>query len=149
MGYFPLGHQTGALPTVEKPPCSCETKREKNDELVAKLTEHYSPTPSEVMQRFCFNSRLRKAGESVSTYVVKLRRLAQHFNYGDALDKMLRDRIAWGINDEATQKKLLQVKDLTYTKTVSVVQGFKIADKNLKEMHVPNTEPTSNSSVGV
>ena len=34
--------------------------------LVAKLTEHYSPTPSEVMQRFCFNSRSRKAVESVA-----------------------------------------------------------------------------------
>ena len=33
-------------------------------ELVAVLTEHYSPQPSEVMQRFHFNSRLRKEGES-------------------------------------------------------------------------------------
>lgn len=32
------------------------------DELVQKLTEHYSPTPSEVMQRFRFNSRSRKEG---------------------------------------------------------------------------------------
>ena len=28
-GYFPLGHRTSALQTVEKPPYSCETKREK------------------------------------------------------------------------------------------------------------------------
>ena len=63
------------------------------------------------MQRFRFNSRSRKAGESVAAYVAELRRLAQYCNYGDTLDKMLRDRIVYGMNDEATQKKLLQVTD--------------------------------------
>ena len=62
---------------------------------------------------------------------------------------MLRDRIVWGINDEATQKKLLQVKDLTYAKAVSIAHGFETADKNLKEMHAPNAELTSSSSAGV
>ena len=123
-------------------------KEKEYDELVVTLTEHYSPTPSEVMQRFRFNSRSRKAGESVSAYVAELRRLAQYCNYGDTLDKMLRDRIVWGINDEATQKKLLQVKDLTYAKAVSVAQGFETADKNLKEMYAPNAELTSSSSAG-
>ena len=114
------------------------------------VVEHYSPTPSEVMQHFRFNSRSRKAGESVSVYVAELRRLAQYCNYGDTLEKMLKDRIVWGINDEATQKKLLQVKDLTlYAKAVSVAQGFETADKNLKEMYAPNVELTSSSSAGV
>ena len=68
-------------------------KEKKYNEVVTKLTEHYSPTPSEVMQRFCFNSRSRKGAESVATYVAELRRLVtQHYNYGDTLDKMLRDR---------------------------------------------------------
>ena len=47
------------------------------EELVAVLTEHYSPQPSEVMQRFRFNSRSRKEGESVAAYVAELRRLAE------------------------------------------------------------------------
>ena len=43
-------------------------------ELVKKLTEHYSPTPSEVMQRFRFNSRSRRTEESVAAYMADLRR---------------------------------------------------------------------------
>lgn len=63
---------------------------------------------------------------------------------------MLRDRIVWGINDDATQRKLLQVKDLTYEKAVRVAQGFETADKDLKEMHhAPSAEPTSSSSAGI
>ena len=75
------------------------------DELVKKLTEHYSPTLSEVMQHFRFNSRSRKTGESVAGYLAALRRLAEHCNYGDTLERMLWDRLAWGINDAGLQRK--------------------------------------------
>ena len=36
------------------------------------LKKHYSPTPSEVMQRFRFNTRSRKAGETVADYIADL-----------------------------------------------------------------------------
>ena len=82
------------------------------EEIVAVLTKHYSPTPSEVIQRFRFNSRSRKAGESVATFVAALRNLAEHCNFDDTLEKMIRDRLVCGVNDEGTQRKLLA--DLTY-----------------------------------
>ena len=80
------------------------------EELVAILTEHYSPQPSEVMQPFRFNSRSRKEGESVAAYVAELRRLAEFCNFGTTLVKMLRDRLVWGITEDSIQKKLLQDK---------------------------------------
>ena len=40
------------------------------DKLAAVL--NYNPRPSEVMQRFCFNSRSRKPGESVASFVADL-----------------------------------------------------------------------------
>ena len=46
------------------------------DELVSVLKEHYNLTPSETVQRSRFNSRFRKLGESVSTFVAELRSLA-------------------------------------------------------------------------
>ena len=60
-------------------------------ELVAVLTEHYSPQLSEVMQRFLFNSRSRKEEESMAAYVAELRCLVEFCNFGTTLDKMLRD----------------------------------------------------------
>ena len=113
-------------------------------ELVKKLTEHYSPTPSEVMQRFRFNSRSRRTEESVAAYMADLRRLAEHCNYGDTLDKMLRDRLVWGINDAGIQRKLLQENDpLTLARALTIATG---ADKNLKEMKAPAQELDSTSS---
>ena len=75
------------------------------DEIVAVLTKHFNPTPSEVMQRFRFNSRSRKAGESVASYIAELRRLAEHCKYCETLEKMIRDRLVCGINNEAIYSK--------------------------------------------
>ena len=52
------------------------------EELADVLKNHYNPPPSKVMQRFQFNTRSRKPGESVATYVAELRRLAEFCNYG-------------------------------------------------------------------
>ena len=51
------------------------------DELVAAMAKHHNPAPSEIVQRYRFNSRSRKEGESVATYLSELRSLAEHCNY--------------------------------------------------------------------
>ena len=38
-------------------------------ELVAALSKHFKPTPSEIVERFKFHSRVQKAGESIATYI--------------------------------------------------------------------------------
>ena len=76
-------------------------------ELVAILTKHCSPQPSEVMQQFSFNFRSRKEEESVATYITELRHLAEFCNFRT----MLWDRLTWSIKDNSIQKKLLQEKD--------------------------------------
>ena len=78
------------------------------EELADVLKNHYNPPPSKVMQRFRFNMRSRKPGESVAIYVAELRRLAEFCNYGGSLDKMIRDRLVSGINDDNIQGPSIQ-----------------------------------------
>ncbi len=105
------------------------------EELVAVLSEHYSPKPTEVMQRYRFNSRSMKEGESVADYVAaQLRKLAEFCNYGNSLDKMLRDRLVWGVKDPSIQKKLLSEPDLTLVRAMQIAQSTETAEKNLREM---------------
>ena len=61
----------------------------KLDKIVAILTKHYSPPPSEVVQSYRFFSRVRQPGESVSAFVAALRRLANDCNFGDAMEQIL------------------------------------------------------------
>ena len=66
--------------------------------LVEALQKYYNPNPTKVVQRYTFNTRFRKPGESVATYISELRAIAQFCNYGNTLDLMLRDRLVCGIN---------------------------------------------------
>ena len=88
--------------------------------MLKAMKDHYVPAPSEIVQRFCFNSRFRRTGESVSTYVAELRALAEFCNFGDTLNLMIRDRLVCGINDENTQQLLLAEKGLTYAKGLEI-----------------------------
>ena len=71
------------------------------------------------MQCFGFNSRVRKTGESVSTYVADLRRLTEDCNYSNTLEMMIRDRIVWCSHGKIIQNKFLRVTNLTYVTHLS------------------------------
>ena len=103
------------------------------EKLVEVLSKHYSPQPTEVMQCFRFNSCSRKEGESIADNVAKLRRLAEFCNYGDTLDKMLRDRLVWGVRSASIQK-MLGESELTLTKPIQLAQSMETAERNLREM---------------
>ncbi len=109
------------------------------EQLAATLASHYSPAPSEVVQRFKFNTRTRSTGESVAAFVAELRRLAEFCNYGDKLNEMLRDRIVCGVNNEAIQRKLLAERDLTYDRAIAIAQGSELADRNMREIRKPQS----------
>ena len=111
--------------------------REKSfDELVSVLKDHYNPTPSETVQRSRFNSRFRKPGESVAVFVAELRSLAEFCNYGESLDKMIRDRVVCGIMNSKIQAKLLAEKPetLSLKRAVEIAQSLETASKNAKEL---------------
>ena len=104
------------------------------DELVSVLKNHYNPTPSETVQCSRFNSRCRKPGESVAQFVSELRALAEFSNYGDSLEKMIRDRVVCGIMNSKIEQKLLAEKPETLKRAVEIAQGMETALKNAKEL---------------
>ena len=74
------------------------------DELITVLQRHHSPTPSEIVQRYRFNTCYRQQAETIATFVSELRSIAEFCNYGESLNDMLRDRLVCGINDSAIQR---------------------------------------------
>ena len=114
----------------------------KFEELTELLSAHFSPPPSEALQRFRFYGRVRQPGESVAAFVAELRKLSEHCNFGDSLNKALRDRIIGIINDDAIRDKLLGERTLTYERAVEIAQGVETKYASLREMttlHKPVT----------
>lgn len=84
------------------------------------------------MQRFTFNARRQHEGESVADFVAFLRQLAEHCEFGTALEDMLRDRIVCGILNARVQRRLLAEPKLTLNKAVEVAQTAELAEKGAR-----------------
>ena len=116
-------------------------------QLVEALSKHFKPTPSEIVERFKFHSRVRKAGESIATFVSELRSLSEYCNFGATLDDMVRDRLVCGVNDNAIQKRLLAEPSLTYQKAVELALSIETAAQSMRELRSkPETGLSSQSA---
>ena len=109
-------------------------------DIVHLLEKHYNPKPLEIAQSFHFGTRNQKSGESISDYVLALRRLAVHCNYGEFLDRALRDRFVCALNNSKIQNKLLNAEDLTFAKGCSIAKTMEKLEKNTQEFYPTSSE---------
>ena len=82
-----------------------------------------------IVQRYKLYTRTRQAGETVHQFVVALRNLSKHCNFGTTLNTMMRDRLVVAMIDEKIQRKLLQEAGLTFEKSPGNCSG----DGNYKQ----------------
>ena len=121
-----------------------ETPKDKTfDELVTVLKEHFEPKPLIISERFHFYRREQAVNESISDYVVDLRRLTTHCEFGAFLEDALRDRFVCGLKNETTQRKLLTESDLTFQRALKVAQSDETATAKAKLLQ--NTSPIAHS----
>lgn len=107
---------------------SPETPGEKDYAcLVKTLKDHFNPKPSEIVQRFKFNTQTCYQGESIADYVAELRKLVRDCNYGTTLLQMLRDRLVCEVNDDRIQRRLLSHRDLDFDKAWEIAQSMQSA----------------------
>ena len=100
------------------------------DELVTELKSHFEPKKVVIVERFNYYRRNQQVGENVATYVAELRRLATDCAFNAYLNDALRDKFVCGLRSEATQRRLLAEKDLTFVKAVEIAQGMEAAARD-------------------
>ena len=124
------------------------------DELVGLATEHHNPKPSVIMRRFRFNTCVRQQGESITSFVTRLRDLASHCEYSASAKELIRDRLVCGIRDDALQRSLLAVAGLTFEKAFERALLHESAVQNARMLNAPADvhrtplEPRSTPSEG-
>lgn len=112
------------------------------DAIVTLLKDHYSPAPLEILENFKFASRKQLEHEPLSDYLMDLEKLAQSCNFGDHLDKAIRNQFVFGIRNRVIQSRLLEVRDLTLAKAKEIGFGMEMSHRGTDEMHGsrPRTE---------
>ena len=84
------------------------------EEIVQLLQDHLDPKPSVIVQRFKFYSTSRNESESITSFIARLRKIAEHCDFKDTLEEMLRDRLVCGVKNDRIQRRLLSEKNLTF-----------------------------------
>ena len=107
-------------------------------ELVNLVKNHLNPRPSSMVYRFKFNSRFRQPEETIQQYVAELRNLSEHCEFNDQLEKMLRDRLVCGVNDERIQRRLLAESQLEFKKAMELATTMETADRNTRDLNHGN-----------
>ena len=113
------------------------------DELVKLVKEHHQPPPSVTVQRYEFNKRIRKDGESFADLVAHLRQLSEHCQFGDSLNDMMRDRLICGCNHYRLRHQLLtKSPPPKFEDALALAQAFESAERNAKDMQ-PSPTPVT------
>ena len=114
-----------------------EADRKKIDNIVAGFEAFCIGAVNVTYERYRFNKRVQDVSERFDVYLGEIRRLAKSCNFAAVEDSMLRDRIVVGIRDDATRRKLLQVRDLTLAQAIDLCKASETAGRQLKEMATP------------
>ena len=69
-------------------------------DLLQLIQDHYHPKLSPIVTHFRFNSHVREQGESVASFIARLRQLTEHCEFGATMEGMFCDKLVWGISDE-------------------------------------------------
>ena len=112
-----------------------EENRRKLAAIIKELDNYAVGETNETYERYIFNSREEKEGESIDRYEAELRTLAQSCNFCACLqDSLIRDRIVLGIRDRETRKRLLRQNKLTLTKCIDIVKSDEVSKTQIQSM---------------
>ena len=88
-------------------------------QLCELLQQHFKPKRLEVAESYRFHCCFQEENETVSVYSTHLRHLASTCNFGEFLNRSLRDQFMCSILLPATHKKLLS-EDHTFQQALEV-----------------------------
>ncbi|KAL0151789.1 hypothetical protein M9458_052940 [Cirrhinus mrigala] len=108
-------------------------------QMTQTLSDLFKPKPILIAERFRFYQRNQNPGETISDYILALKRLASSCEFGTFLDDALRDKFVCGLAGEVYHRRLLSEKDLTFKKACDTALALELAHKDTKELGAQST----------
>ena len=113
----------------------CEENEWNNaDKLLEMLQTHFNGSTNKTYERYKFNTRSQKKGETFDAFLSPICVLSQTCNYGTLNDSLFRDKIVCGTNKETTPKKLLADAKLDIDKVINICCADESAEVQATEI---------------
>ncbi|CAH0730973.1 unnamed protein product, partial [Brenthis ino] len=115
--------------------------------VINAIDKYVSPRVNQVFERFKFNDRKQKEGESFDHFLTDLKQLLLNCNFSDKSepieDQLLRDKIVQGVYDKRVQEQLLRLDGMTLEKAANFCRTSEQSKLQVKEMN-PTCEVDAN-----
>lgn len=95
-----------------------DPSRKTLQEILDIIDKHFTPKLFLIAERFRLMKRDQHESESIHIYLAELRRLSEHYDFGETFNDYLSNRLVCGMKSEITQEKLLSVKKLYVRKDI-------------------------------
>jgi hypothetical protein len=82
-------------------PFDDEQDKKKMDTVLRRMEAHCVGEINVIYERFQFQQRRQREGETAEQYITALRALARSCEFGTTLDELVRDRVVFGVGDNA------------------------------------------------
>lgn len=116
-----------------------DAERKDLNTVKTKFQNHTTPKVNVTFERYVFNNRSQKEGETFDQYVIELRKIAKSCEFDNLRDSLLRDRIIIGIRNQHVREALLRTEDLTLDKAISYCQSAEISQAQAAQMDCGQT----------
>ena len=114
--------------------CSPHKPSDKTfDELCVLLSNHFKPKKLEIAETYRFHQCVQQMDETISNYSARLRRMAATCNFGDNLNRALRDQFVAGVRNADTRRKLLG-KDNSFDDVMKIALADEAAAKEVSHV---------------
>jgi len=120
----------------------------KYEDLVTKLKTHFSPTANVAAETYRFNQCNQMETESVKTFANRLKRLAATCEFGDHLNRALRDQFVRGLKSRSLTKKLL-MENKSFAEALKMAITEELAEANAAALTSAPASASSTSPLSV
>ena len=103
------------------------------DCVTSLLKKHYGGTKNPRVERTKFRQIVRREGESLQSFSVRLKHASRYCEFGNTLNQMLVDQLIAGVRSRSVANKLLECNEglaLTFDKALQVAEATEINETN-------------------
>ena len=104
------------------------------EQLRKAFREYCSPQKNVTYERHKFNIRNQTENESIDQYVTELRTLASTCEFENLKDGLIRDRVIFGIRNQALKERLLREASLTLKSAVDICRAAEFSREQVKSL---------------
>ncbi len=109
-----------------------ESHKAQVDKIMEAFDKHCIGETNVTYERYLFHQRVQQPGEVFDDFLADLRKMAARCELMTLEDSLVRDRVVIGIRDDATRRKLLQVKKLSLAEAIESCKASEATSRRLQ-----------------